>query len=124
MPSPRPLDLDHIFEALAHKHRREIIYTLSLQPASISQLAEQRGLSLPAIHKHLKLLEQGGLIQRRKFGRVNYLALRRAGLRQLQAWANQFQTHWGSDEQTLENYAAHLTRAASQPAVSKSRRRK
>ena len=51
-----PQDLDNIFEALAHKHRREIIYTLSLQPYSINQLAAMQGLSLPAIHKHIKFV--------------------------------------------------------------------
>ena len=45
-----PEDLDTVFEALANKHRRDIIYVLGLQPCSISFLAEMRGLSLPAIH--------------------------------------------------------------------------
>ena len=51
-------DLDTIFEALANKHRREILYVLSLQPCSITQLATMRGLSLPAIHKHIEVLER------------------------------------------------------------------
>ena len=52
-PSP---DLDHVFTTPAHKHRREIIYALSLQPYAISQLPlKMRGLSLPAIHKHIKV---------------------------------------------------------------------
>ena len=48
--------LDLLFEALANDHRRGIIYTLGLQPRSISQLADQEKLSLPAIHKHIKVL--------------------------------------------------------------------
>ena len=52
-----PHDLDAVFEALANAHRREIIYLLGLQPYAIHQLAEIRGLSLPAMHKHIKLLE-------------------------------------------------------------------
>lgn len=106
-----PPDLDDAFEALAHKHRREIIYALSLQPHSISQLAEMRGLSLPAIHKHIEILEQGGLILRKKIGRINFLALNREGLHGLQAWINQYHTYWGSDAETLENYAHYLSKA-------------
>ena len=65
--------LDLLFDALANEHRREIIYSLGLQPSSISQLASLRGLSLPAIHKHIKVLESAGLINRQKSGRVNFI---------------------------------------------------
>ena len=103
-------DLDTVFEALANKHRREIIYVLSLQPCSISQLAAMRSLSLPAIHKHIDILEKGGLVIRKKIGQTNFLTLNRAGLRVLQDWVMQYQTHWGNDEATLENYAQYLSR--------------
>jgi len=105
-----PQDLDIAFEALANKHRREIIYVLSLHPCSISQLASMRGLSLPAIHKHIEVLENGGMIIRKKIGRINFLALNREGLRGIQDWLGQYHTYWGSNEETLENYAAYLGR--------------
>jgi DNA-binding transcriptional ArsR family regulator len=97
--------LDLLFDALANEHRREIIYSLSLQPSSISQLASLRGLSLPAIHKHIKVLESAGLIIRQKSGRVNFITLNRASLRGVQAWLNQFRTYWDSGTETLANYA-------------------
>lgn len=103
-------DLDHIFEALANKHRREIIYALSLQPCSISKLASMRSLSLPAIHKHIDILEKGGLILRKKIGQTNFLTLNRAALRGLQDWVMQYHTYWGNDQATLENYAQYLGR--------------
>ena len=103
-------DLDHVFEALANKHRREIIYVLSLQPCSISKLATMRNLSLPAIHKHIEILEKGGLILRKKIGQTNFLSLNRAGLRGLQEWVMQYHTYWGNEEATLENYADYLRR--------------
>src|SRR3989304_5244420 len=81
-----PQDLDIIFEALANKHRREIIYVLSLQPCSISKLAFLRNLSLPAIHKHIEILEKAGMVIRRKIGQTNFLTLNRASLRGLQDW--------------------------------------
>lgn len=100
--------LDPIFEALANAHRRAIIYVLSLQPYAISKLAEQRDLSLPAIHKHIKVLENAGLVTRRKTGRTTYLALNRAALREAQAWLGQFHAYWGTDAESLENYAQYL----------------
>ncbi len=105
-----PQDLDDVFEALAHQHRREIIYVLSLQPYSISQLAAMRGLSLPAIHKHIKVLEKAGMIIRRKIGRTNFLTLNRESLRGLQDWLMQYHTYWGSEEETLEYSAQYLSR--------------
>ena len=106
-----PRELNNVFEALANEHRREIIYVLSLQPASIGQLAEMRGLSLPAIHKHIKILEEGGLAIRKKIGRTNFLALNRNSLRVLQDWLSQYHAYWGTNEETLENYAEYLKKS-------------
>ena len=108
--SRNPQDLDDIFEALANNHRREIIYILSLQPCSISRLASMRNLSLPAIHKHIKVLEKASLISRKKMGRTNFLTLNRESLRGVQDWVNQYHTYWGSKEETLANYAQYLGR--------------
>jgi DNA-binding transcriptional ArsR family regulator len=103
-----PHNLDNIFEALANEHRRDIIYVLGLQPHSISQLASMRGLSLPAIHKHIKILKTAELVLEKKIGRTHYLTLNRESLRTLQNWLMQYHTYWGSNEETLENYARYL----------------
>ena len=103
-------DLDRVFAALANKRRRKIVYALGLQPASISQLANQQRLSLPAIHRHIKVLEQAKLVRRKKSGRVNFLALDRSGLLLMQDWVLQFQAYWGSQEETLENYINSIER--------------
>lgn len=103
-------DLDALFGALAHEHRREIISALALQPRSISELAEMRGLSLPAIHRHVKALEDIGMVLRKKVGRTSFLALGRQPLRDLQTWVMGFQPNWGSDSETLENYVQHLSK--------------
>lgn len=103
-------DLSRVFDALANEHRREIIRLLALQPRSISQLAELRGLSLPAIHKHIRALEGAAMVSRRKLGRTNFLALEREPLSRLQAWTGQFHPWWGTDRETLENYADALRR--------------
>lgn len=103
-----PHDLDKVFEALANEHRRDIVYVLGLQPHSITQLASLRGLSLPAIHKHIKILEEAGMIVRKKIGRTHFLTLNRQSLRGLQDWLMQYHAYWGSGEETLENYAKYL----------------
>ena len=98
-------NLNLVFDALANEHRREIIYHLSLQPASISDLAEGRKLSLQAIHKHITLLVEAGMVTRKKSGRTTFLTLNRASMREIQSWINQFQAHWDGGNETLENYA-------------------
>ena len=105
-------DLDKVFEALANQHRREIIYALGLQPHSISQLASMRDLSLPAIHKHIKILENTGLVLSKKIGRTHFLTLDKQSLRGLQDWLMQYHAYWGSNEETLENYTQYLTKKA------------
>jgi DNA-binding transcriptional ArsR family regulator len=104
------VDLNPVFDALANEHRREIIRALALRPLSISHLAHLRDLSLPAIHKHVRVLEDASMIRRRKIGRTNFLALERDPLRRLQGWINQFQPWWGTEAESLENYADYLNK--------------
>jgi DNA-binding transcriptional ArsR family regulator len=104
------IELDTVLEALANEHRREMVYALGLQPHSISQLARLRELSLPAMHKHVKQLEDAGLVRRKKIGRTNVLTLERNSMRSLQLWLDQFQTQWGGDDATLENYEEYVSR--------------
>ena len=98
------LELDAVFAALANRHRREIVRAVGLQPCSISQLAGFRDLSLPAMNKHVGILEDAGLVTRRKVGRTTFLTLRREALTVLQHWLGEFHTHWGSDQASLSNY--------------------
>jgi DNA-binding transcriptional ArsR family regulator len=100
--------LDRILEAVANPHRREILRVVGLQPCAISALARMRGLSLPAIYKHVKVLEEAALVSRRKQGRTTYLTLNRRPLVRLQEWVAQFHPYWGSDDATYENYLGRL----------------
>ena len=103
--------LDQVLAALANEKRRRIVYILGLQPASIGQLAKQQRLSLPAIHRHIKVLEQAKLVRRKKSGRVNFLALDRTGLLLMQDWIRQYHAYWGTNEETLENYIASIEKS-------------
>ena len=103
--------LDQVLVALANEKRRRIVYSLGLQPASIGQLAKQQRSSLPAIHRHIKVLEQTKLVRRKKSGRVNFLALDRTGLLLMQDWIRQYHAYWGTNEETLENYIASIEKS-------------
>ncbi len=100
--------LDTVLDALANQRRRGIIHELALQPATIGQLARHHDLSLPAIHKHIRSLEDAKLIIRRKAGRTNFVALNSNTLGLAQSWITQYQTGWGGSQATLENYIARL----------------
>src|SRR2546428_14103907 len=104
-----PRDLDRVFEALANAHRREIVYLLGLQPYSIHHLAKMRGLSLPVMHKHIKILESAGMVKRRKIGRTNFLTLDRESLRSLQDLLGEYHAHWGMEKKTQEDYENFLS---------------
>ncbi len=110
--------LDAVFSALANPQRRQVIDLLSLQPASIQQLAGRIGMSLTAITRHIAILEAAELVVRRKSGRTNFLALERKTLRRFQEWALQYDTAWGTDDESLETYVAGI-RAAEDPQNTK-----
>jgi DNA-binding transcriptional ArsR family regulator len=110
---PAPGNLDAVFDALANGHRRQIVHELGQRPCSISELAHAQGLSLPAIHRHIEVLESAGMVARRKVGRSNVLALKRDPLRRLREWADGFHPYWGNDLERLENYAEYLDRRQS-----------
>jgi DNA-binding transcriptional ArsR family regulator len=101
-------ELDNILDALASQKRRGIVHELALSPASIKQLAGHQSLSLPAIHKHLKILENARLIVRRKAGRTNFITLNPATLGLAQAWITQYQTGWDGANATFENYVSGM----------------
>jgi len=100
--------LDTILDALANQKRRGIIHDLSLQPASVGQLARNHKLSLPAIHKHIHTLENAKLIIRKKAGRTNFVALDGKALGLAQNWITQYHVAWGNSQATLENYIASM----------------
>jgi len=100
--------LDAVFNALGNAKRRAMLNTLSYRPATVGQLAKEHSLSLPAIHRHIRALEEARLIQRRKVGRTNFVAFSRDNFAAAQTWMAQYHTEWGSDSETLDNYIKQL----------------
>ena len=102
-------ELDKILGALANQKRRGMVHDLTLNPATIGQLAKKFGLSLPAMHKHMSNLEDAKLIIRKKSGRTNFIALNENTLKLAQDWISQYKTHWGNNKNaSLDNYISSL----------------
>ena len=100
--------LDSILAALANQKRRGIIHDLSLRPSTVGQLAHAHQLSLPSIHKHMRILEDSKLIIRKKSGRTNYVALDNNSLGLVQNWITQYHLAWGNPKATLDNYISRM----------------
>ena len=86
--------LDLIFHALADPTRRAIVKRLSRGPASMSVLAEPLQMSLPAVHQHLRILEDSGLVRSEKVGRVRTCRLESAALARAEQWISSRRTLW------------------------------
>src|SRR5437870_4326755 len=79
-------ELDLVFQALGDPTRRELVDRLTRGPASVSELAAPLPISLPAVHQHLRVLEDCGLIRSEKIGRVRTCHLELKMLNSAQTW--------------------------------------
>jgi DNA-binding transcriptional ArsR family regulator len=84
-----PQHLDRIFFALADPGRRGMIEQLSRGPATVKQLASPANMRLPSAVKHLKVLEEGGIVVSRKAGRVRTYAMHPQALAPLSEWVRE-----------------------------------
>jgi DNA-binding transcriptional ArsR family regulator len=101
---------DVVFAALSDPTRRSIVRRLADGEATVLELAEPFTISLPAISRHLKVLERAGLISRGRDGQRRPCRLRTEPLVEIAAWAEHTQATW---EQRLDRLDAHLQRAKS-----------
>jgi len=85
--------LDTTFAALSDPIRRAILARLAQGEATVSELARPFDVSLPAISRHLRVLEQAGLLERTRVGRMHRCRLRENPLRDAQQWITEQQTH-------------------------------
>ena len=99
--------LDHIFYALSDPTRREILSVLSKGEAQMSELAHRFDLSLPAVSKHLKVLERGKLIQRKPHEtdkRASVLVLKGEPLEKATDWLEKHRQYWNRQFEALEKF--------------------
>ena len=86
--------LDSLFHALGDPTRRGMLATLALGDKSIGELAEPLAMSFAGASKHVKVLEEAGLIARRKAGRTHVISLTAAPLAEAAGWLNQWEKYW------------------------------
>jgi DNA-binding transcriptional ArsR family regulator len=96
--------LDAIFRALADPTRRAILSDLRRGRTSVSVLATPYGMSLPAVMKHLRVLEQAGLVTQKKRGRVRHCRLAARPLKEAEAWLSQYRLFWENQLDALDRY--------------------
>ena len=102
---------DHLsttLSALADPTRRGILARLALGEASVTELAEPYDMSLPAISKHLKVLETAGLISRTRDAQFRPCKLEAAPLREIADWLEFYRRHWEESLDRLGDYLKQL----------------
>lgn len=106
-----PFEIDAVFAALAHSIRRSILLQLRQGSATVSELAEQFTVSLPAISKHLRVLERAGLLVQKKEGRIRHCYLVVDPLAEATEWLEQYRQFWEGSFDALDEFLAETEEA-------------
>ena len=101
------IDLDKAFSALADPTRRAIVRRLCEGPKSVSELSEPFDLALPSLLKHVRVLEESGLVSSEKIGRIRTCKVDAHALQETEAWINRHVSIW---EKRLDRLEAHIHR--------------
>jgi DNA-binding transcriptional ArsR family regulator len=96
--------LDATFGALADPTRRAILARLARGEATVSELAAPFDVSLPAVSKHLRVLESAGLLQREIDGRIHRCRLAPRPMKDAAAWIETYRVFWEAQLEALANY--------------------
>lgn len=102
---------DHLsatFSALADPTRRAILARLASGEASVTELAKPFDMSMPAISKHLRVLEQAGLIARGRDAQKRPRRLEAAPLKEVAGWVETYRRHWERNFERLDSYLVEM----------------
>ena len=92
----QPQPLDRMFTALADPSRRGMVEQLSVGPATVKQLAAPFGMRLPSAVKHLKVLEDGGIVSSKKLGRTRTYSIEAGALKTIGEWVRRREAAWNA----------------------------
>jgi DNA-binding transcriptional ArsR family regulator len=90
------MDLDRTFSALADPTRRALLTRLEAGDRTLSELAAPLPITLMAVQKHVRVLEEAGLVATRKHGRSRHVRLRAHGLERASDWIKRSETRWNA----------------------------
>ena len=99
-------NLDSVFHGLADPTRRAVITRLAGGPMSVSELAAPHQMALPSFLKHLRVLEDAGLVTSRKVGRVRTCTLEIDTMASVESWIGERKRFWEQQYDQLEAYLA------------------
>ena len=111
------MELDRLsatFGALADPTRRAILARLAVGEAAVTELAEPFSMSLPAVSRHLKVLERAGLISRSRSAQWRPCRLSSEPLKEVSEWLDEYRRFW---DESLDNLAEYLTELQSKDKV-------
>lgn len=100
------LELDRSFLALSHPVRRAIVERLVTGPATVGQASGRLGVSKPAVTKHVKVLEEAGVVSRTVMGRTHMLRLETSALREASEWLELHRSLWEAKFAAVERHLA------------------
>lgn len=116
--------LSATFSALADPTRRAILARLALGECSVNELAAPFDMSLPAVSKHLRVLERAGLIAQRRDAQRRPCRIEAAPLKHVADWAEHYRTLWEQRLDRLEDYLNELQTTAAKDSKGKGHARK
>ena len=100
--------ISNTFSALADPTRRAILARLALGEISVTELAEPFEMSMPAVSKHLRVLENAGLVERGRQAQYRPVKLRAEPLREAAGWIEQYRKFWEESFDRLDAYLKRL----------------
>jgi DNA-binding transcriptional ArsR family regulator len=100
--------LSLLFAALADPTRRAILARLAQGEATVKELAEPFDMTLPAVSKHLKVLQHAGLVEQGRQAQWRPCRLQAAPLSQVDAWVEQYRRHWEASFSRMDDYLREL----------------
>lgn len=100
--------LDETFAALANSTRRAILVRLAQGDATVNELAEPFAMTLPAISKHIKVLQRAGLVTRGQCAQFRPCSLEASALAEVSAWTEQYRPVWEARFQRMDDYVRQL----------------
>ena len=107
-PMARAATTSDVFNAIAEPQRRAILVLLRAGEGSVTDLAQQLGMTQPGASKHLRVLRQVGLVRDRKAGKQRLYGLDARGLRPVHEWAGGFERFWDESFDRLDAYVQGL----------------
>lgn len=102
-------NLDRVFHSLSDSTRRAVIAQLANGPASVGDLAHRHEMALPSFMKHIRVLEESGIVSSRKTGRVRLCELRPEALAVAEGWPEQERRGWEARLDQLDAFVETLS---------------